>query len=59
MTETDNTVGDISMVIKKRLRPAAISAAIVLTGTMAIIFSLPAIYESTASLLIEQADLQP
>lgn len=59
MAETDNTFNDISTVIKRRLRPAAISAAIVLTGAMAIIFSLPAVYESTASLLIEQADLQP
>lgn len=59
MNQADTTVTDISLMIKKRLRPAAIVSAVLLLVSLVTIFSLPAVYESTANLLIEQPTLQP
>jgi len=55
----DQTFSSFMHVLKRRSRPAITAAVIVLLGMTVVVFSLPAVYESYATLLIQQSDITP
>lgn len=59
MKDDQNSFGDLIRMLRKRRRPAVISGLSVFLGMTTIVMLLPAIYESTATLLIEQPEVQP
>jgi polysaccharide chain length determinant protein (PEP-CTERM system associated) len=56
MKADDQTFFDFLRILKKRARPAAIAAFAVLIAMTSLVFLLPTIYESRATMLIEQLD---
>jgi len=58
MKGDDQTFFDFVRVLRKRARPAAIAAFAVLIAMTCLVFLLPTIYESRATMLIEQLDAQ-
>jgi polysaccharide chain length determinant protein (PEP-CTERM system associated) len=50
-------MSDLTAILKQRHRPAIAVGLTVLLGFVALSYGLPAVYESTARLLIEQSDL--
>lgn len=56
MKAEDQTFVDFIKVLRKRARPAAIAAFGVLIAMTCFVFLLPAVYESRATMLIEQLD---
>jgi uncharacterized protein involved in exopolysaccharide biosynthesis len=58
MKADDQTFFDFVRVLRKRARPAAIAAFAVLIAMTCLVFLLPTIYESRATLMIEQLDAQ-
>jgi succinoglycan biosynthesis transport protein ExoP len=57
MKADDETLFDILRILKTRMRPALIAAFAVLLAMTCLVFLLPAVYESRATLLIEQMDI--
>jgi polysaccharide biosynthesis transport protein len=57
MKADDQNFFDLVRVLKRRARPAAIATFSVLLAMTCFVFLLPAVYESSATLLIEQAEL--
>jgi polysaccharide chain length determinant protein (PEP-CTERM system associated) len=57
MTPEDRNFSDLVRTLKKRARPAAITSLAVLVAASALVFLLPAVYESSATLLIEQMSM--
>lgn len=57
MTPDSITFADYLRILRKRLRPSAIVAFAVLLATAAFVFLSPAVYESSAALLIEQMEM--
>ena len=57
MKAHDQTFSDFIHVLKRRARPAAIAAMAVLLGMTYLAFSLPAVYEASAKLLIEHPEI--
>lgn len=57
MKANDQTFSDFLHVLRRRARPAALVALAVLLGMIVVTFSMPAIYESHATLLIEHPDI--
>ena len=57
MTTDDRNFSDLVRILKNRARPAALTALAVLVVASAIVFLLPAVYESSATLLIEQMSM--
>jgi polysaccharide chain length determinant protein (PEP-CTERM system associated) len=57
MKSEDQTFSDLMHILKKRARPASISAFAVLLAMTCFVFLLPAVYESKATLLIEHMDM--
>ncbi len=58
MKADDQTFFDFVRVLRKRARPAAIAAFAVLIAMTSLVFLLPTIYESRATMMIEQLDAQ-
>ena len=58
MKGDEQTFFDFLRILKKRARPAAIAAFAVLIAMTCLVFLLPAVYESRATMLIEQLDAQ-
>jgi len=58
MKADDQTFFDFVRVLRKRARPAAIAAFAVLIAMTCLVFLLPTVYESRATLMIEQLDAQ-
>lgn len=56
MKSDDQTFFDFVRVLRKRARPAAIAAFAVLIAMTCLVFLLPTVYESRATLMIEQLD---
>lgn len=56
MRADDQTFLDFLKILKKRSRPAAIAAFAVLLAMTCLVFLLPAVYESRATMMIEQLD---
>lgn len=59
MSREESSFGDLSRVLRKRYRPALIAALGFFALFSAVVFLLPAVYESRATLLIEQPEVQP
>ncbi|TAK55093.1 MAG: hypothetical protein EPO25_04865 [Gammaproteobacteria bacterium] len=57
MKPNDQTFADFLQVLKRRARPAASMALAVLLGMIFLTFSLPTVYQSSATLLIEHPDI--
>jgi polysaccharide biosynthesis transport protein len=57
MKADDQTLFDLLGILKKRTRPALIAAFAVLLAMTCFVFLLPAVYESRATLLIEQMEI--
>src|SRR5688572_17568197 len=57
MTQDDRTASDLMRILKKRARPAVLTAFGVLVAMSSIVFLLPAVYESSATLLIEEMSM--
>lgn len=57
MTTDDRNFSDLVRIIKNRARPASLTALAVLVVASALVFLLPAVYESSATLLIEQMSM--
>lgn len=57
MTPDDRNFSDLVRNLKNRARPAAITSLAVLVVASALVFLLPAVYESSATLLIEQMSM--
>lgn len=57
MTPDDRNFSDLVRILKNRARPAAFAALAVLLIAGAIVFLLPAVYESSATLLIEKMSM--
>ncbi len=57
MTTDDRNFSDLVRILKNRARPAALTALVVLVAASALVFLLPAVYESSATLLIEQMSM--
>ncbi len=57
MTPDTSTFSDYLRVLRNRVRPAALAAFGVLLAAAAYVFLTPAIYESSAKLLIEKMDM--
>ena len=57
MKAHDQTFSDFLHVLKRRARPAAAVAMAVLLGMTYLAFSLPAVYEASAKLLIEHPEI--
>src|SRR5688572_15558869 len=57
MTTDDRNFSDLVRILKNRARPAALTALAVLVVASAIVFLLPAVYESSATLLIEEMSM--
>ncbi len=55
----DQSFSSFMHVLKRRARPAVTAALTVLLGMTVVVFSLPAVYESYATLLIQQSDITP
>ncbi len=58
MKGDEQTFFDFLRILKKRARPAAIAAFAVLIAMTCLVFLLPAVYESRATMLIEQLDAE-
>lgn len=59
MKTDDQTFAEYLHILRRRARPAAMAALAVLLGMTAVVFSLPAVYESYATLLIQQPEISP
>jgi len=57
MTTDDRNFSDLVRILKNRARPAALTSLGVLIVASALVFLLPAVYESSATLLIEQMSM--
>jgi polysaccharide chain length determinant protein (PEP-CTERM system associated) len=57
MKTDDRSFSDLVRILKNRARPAAITSLAVLVVASALVFLLPAVYESSATLLIEQMSM--
>ena len=57
MKSEDQTFSDLLHILRKRARPAAIAAFAVMLTMTCVVFLLPAVYESKATLLIEHMDM--
>jgi polysaccharide chain length determinant protein (PEP-CTERM system associated) len=57
MKAPDQTFADFLHVLRRRARPATAAAMAVLLGMTYLAFSLPAVYESSANLLIEHPEI--
>ena len=57
MKPNDQTFSDFLHVLRRRARPSASAALAVLLGMIFLTFSLPAVYQSSATLLIEHPDI--
>jgi polysaccharide chain length determinant protein (PEP-CTERM system associated) len=57
MKPDDQSFSDFARVLKRRGRPAAIAALAILLAMTVFVFAVPAVYESSATLLIEQLNL--
>ena len=57
MTQDDRTASDLMRIMRKRARPAVLTAFAVLVVMSCIVFLLPAVYESSATLLIEEMSM--
>jgi polysaccharide chain length determinant protein (PEP-CTERM system associated) len=57
MKPNDQTFADFLHVLRRRARPSASAALAVLLGMIFLTFSLPAVYQSSATLLIEHPDI--
>ena len=57
MTTDDRSFSDLVRILKNRARPASLTALAVLVIASALVFLLPAVYESSATLLIEQMSM--
>ncbi|MGH8223087.1 MAG: hypothetical protein ACREQZ_08940, partial [Woeseiaceae bacterium] len=57
MKTDDQTLSGILRILKSRARPATIAAFAVLLAMTCFVFLLPAVYESRATLLIEELDI--
>jgi polysaccharide biosynthesis transport protein len=57
MKADDQTFFDLLRILKNRTRPALIAAFAVLLAMTCFVFLLPAVYESRATLLIEEMDI--
>lgn len=57
MTTDDRSFSDLARTLKNRARPAALTSLGVLLVASALVFLLPAVYESSATLLIEQMSM--
>lgn len=51
---TDNTWSDYTAMLRRRWRPSFIVAASIVLGTIYVAYTLPAIYESSSTILIEE-----
>jgi polysaccharide chain length determinant protein (PEP-CTERM system associated) len=58
MKADDQTFFDFVRVLRKRARPAAIAAFAVLIAMTCLVFLLPTVYESRATMMIEQLDAE-
>jgi polysaccharide chain length determinant protein (PEP-CTERM system associated) len=59
MKTDDQTFASFTHMLRRRARPAAVTAMAILLGMMAFTFSIPPVYESSASLLIEAPQVAP
>jgi polysaccharide chain length determinant protein (PEP-CTERM system associated) len=59
MKPDDESFSEFVRVLKRRARPAAMASFAVLLTMTCIVFWLPAVYESSATLLIEQPNVSP
>jgi polysaccharide chain length determinant protein (PEP-CTERM system associated) len=57
MKTDDRSFSDLVRILKNRARPAAMTSLAVLVVASALVFLLPAVYESSATLLIEQMSM--
>jgi len=57
MKADDRNFSDLVRILKNRARPAALTSLGVLVVASALVFLLPAVYESSATLLIEQMSM--
>jgi polysaccharide chain length determinant protein (PEP-CTERM system associated) len=57
MSAQEKTLSDFFAVVQRRRRPAAVAGSVVLLGFVALAFGLPAVYQSSATLLIQQPEV--
>ena len=57
MKADERSLSDLTRILKKRARPAALTAFGVLLAMTCVVFLLPAVYQSSATLLIEQMNM--
>ncbi len=58
MKPDDQNLFDLVRILRNRARPAAMAAFVVLVIMTCVVFALPAVYESSATLLIEELDME-
>jgi polysaccharide biosynthesis transport protein len=59
MKTEEQSFASFVRVLKHRARPSLLAAAAVLLGMTVFVYSLPAVYESYATLLIQQSEITP
>ena len=59
MKTDDQSLASFLHVLRRRARPALGAALVVLLGMTTFVFSMPAVYESFATLLIQQGEISP